>query len=65
MIYEKIEKRRLALTCVKRKLAGLSKNFEGLNVHKKYLNGLEIEEFRSGMDALAQALGTLYTGMIN
>jgi len=46
-------------------LTGLTKNFEGVSIHKNYLNGLDEEEFLSGMEALAQAFESLYAGMIN
>ena len=65
MIYETIEKRRLTLTCVKRNLAGLSKNFSEINVHESYLRGIKRGNFCAGLDALAQAFRTLYTEMMS
>lgn len=61
---DSIEKRHKNMTNVKRNLAGLTKSFEGISVHNYYLNGIEKEEFYSGMNALAQVLKAMYTGMI-
>ena len=46
-------------------LIGLTKNFEGMVVHEKYLYGLTPEEFTSGMIALGEMFHTIYAGMIN
>jgi len=51
------------MTRAKRNLAGLTTNFDDLDVHRNYLNGLKKEEFRDGMHALARTLKSLYTGM--
>ena len=46
-------------------LIGLTKNFEEMVVHEKYLHGLVPEDFASGMIALAEVFHTIYTGMIS
>ena len=61
----RLESRRKLTSRAQKNLLGLTESFDGLNVHKTYLNGLDADEFRSGMDALARTLKTMYTGMIN
>ena len=65
MIPEKLEQRRLSTSRVQRNLLGLTENIEGLSVNQNYLFGLEVEEFSSGMKALAQSFKSMYIGMIN
>jgi len=65
MIFERLEQRRLNLSCAKRNLAGLTDSFDEINVHENYLRGMAKEDFYSGMDALAQVFRLLYTGMIS
>jgi len=65
MTYEKLEQRRLNLSCTRRNLAGLSEDFDKINIHENYLYGISKKDFYSGMDALAQTFRALYTGMIN
>jgi hypothetical protein len=48
-----LEKRRLSTTQAQKRLLGLTREFKEANVHKKYLNGLEPDEFTSGLNSLA------------
>jgi hypothetical protein len=52
------------MTRAKKNLAGLTADFQGINVHKNFLNGLEKDQFISGMDALAKTFKSIYAGMI-
>jgi hypothetical protein len=60
-----LEKRRQTTTRAQKNLIGLTEEFKGANIHKNYLNGLEPDEFTSGLNSLAAILKELYTGMIN
>ncbi len=61
----KLEERRLLTTRAQKNLLGLTETFEGADVHENYLNGLEADDFISGLDSLSATFKALYTGMIN
>ena len=60
-----IEKRRLETSFVEKNLMGLTTIFDNIVVHKNYLDGLENEDFISGLNTLSQIFHSLYTGMIS
>ena len=53
------------MTRAEKNLTGLTMKFEGMTVHKHYLCELDLDDFTSGMIALAETFKMMYAGMIN
>jgi len=52
------------MTRAEKNLAGLTSEFDDLNVHKNYLTGIKKDELQSGLEALAGCFKSIYSGMI-
>jgi len=53
------------MVSIQKYISGLTENFDDVKIHKKYLYGLEHDEFIAGLYSLDETFKSLYIGMKN